>query len=361
MIKETQISAVQFSILLMGFILGSTVIMIPGSSAHQNAWLAYIIGWLGGLCLFSMYLLLYQRHPHKTMIEIHQILLGKWMGNILSLLYLWYFLHLGTLVLRNFAEYAITVNIPETPLWFMILLYIIAVGYSVKSGLEVTGRTAELVVPFVFLFQLAITLFLLPHMKFENLRPFLGGGFAPVLSASFAVLAFPFGETVIFLMIFPYVNHQNKIKKSFLLSFLLAGGLLLMAIFRDILILGEAGIARQVFPPHLTAKRIEFLNLDPLIGVMFFMGGGAKVCVCYLAVVIGLAQLTKSKDHRVFVYPIGVILTGLSLWIYNNAPEMLLWAVEIWPYYSIPFQIVFPIMLLMISLLKKSGKQHIKG
>ncbi|AKL96831.1 spore germination protein KB [Clostridium aceticum] len=361
MVKQVQISPIQFSILLMGFILGSTVIMIPGSNALNDAWLAYLIGWLGGFVLFSIYLLLYQRHPNKTLIEIHQILLGKWMGNIVSLLYLWYFLHLGTLVLRNFGEYAITVNIPETPLWFMVLLYIIVIGYSVKSGLEVTSRTAELVVPFVFLFQIGITLLLIPHFDFANLRPFLGRGLSPVFSASFSVLTFPFGETVVFMMLFPYVNQQKKLKKTFIFSFLLAGALLLMGVFRDITILGETGIDRQIFPPHLAAKRIEFLNFDPLIGVMFFVGGGAKVCVCYLAVVMGLAQLTNSKDHRVFVYPIGIILTGLSLWIYDSTPQMLQWAVDIWPYYSIPFQIVLPVILLIISFLKSSNKQQVKS
>lgn len=354
--KQVQISTYQFTILLMGFILGSTVIIIPGSYADQDAWLAFILGWLGGFLLFSIYLTLYQRHPGKTLVEIHQILLGKWLGNTISILYIWYFLHLGSLVLRNFTEYTLTISLPETPMWFMTILSVFAVAYSVKSGLEVTSRTAELIVPFTFIFNIGVTLLLIPYMKSNNLLPFLKDGIAPVLEASLSVLTFPFGETVIFLMIFPYVNKGKALKKSFITAFLLAGALLLLATFRDIMVLGETGIDRKIFPPHLSTKKIPILNLDPLIGVMFYVTGGTKICICYLAAAIGIGQLTKSNDHRIFTYPIGLILIGLSMWLYTNIPEMLRWAIDVWPYYSIPFQILLPILLLCISFIKGNKK-----
>lgn len=350
--KQIQISSYQFTVLLIGFILGSTVIIVPGSQAGQAAWLAYILGWLGGFFLFFLYLTLYQRHPGKTLVEINQILLGKWVGNLLSIAYIWYFIHLGSLVLRNFGEYVVTVSLPETPLWFMIILSVLAVAYSVKSGLEVTSRTAELIVPFTFIFNLGVSMILIPYMEFKNLLPFLPNGITPVLRASLSVITFPFGETIVFLMIFPYVNKGKNIKKSFITGFILAGALLLVAIFRDIMVLGETGIERKIFPPHLATKRIPGLNLDPIIGVVFYITGGTKVCVCYLAAVMGIAQLTNSKDHRVFVYPIGVLIVGLSIWFYPNIAEMLRWAIEVWPFYSIPFQIIIPVMLLIISFLK---------
>jgi spore germination protein KB len=47
-----------------------------------------------------------------------------------------------------------------------------------------------------------------------------------------------------------------------------------------------------------------------------------------------------------------MILTGLSLWVYDSAPEMLAWAIEVWPYYSLPFQIFIPLLLLILSFIK---------
>jgi spore germination protein KB len=218
--------------------------------------------------------------------------------------------------------------------------------------LEVTARTAELIVPFIFLFQIVITLALIPHVDFSNFKPVMGDGITPILKASFSVLFFPFGETVVFLMIIPFLNQQKKLNKTYSLSFFLAGLLLLILIVKDIGVLGGYGLDRKMFPPHMSIKHISAINLDPLIGVIFFISGGTKICVCFIAASLGIAQLTESNDHRPFVLPLAIILVGLSIWVYESAPEMMHWAIEIWGYYSIPFQVIIPITLLIISYAK---------
>ncbi|SCY32014.1 GerAB/ArcD/ProY family transporter [Alkaliphilus peptidifermentans] len=352
MYKKAQISSTQLSILMIGFILGSTIIIVPGSNAMQDAWIAYLAAWIGGFLLFSCYYLLYKKFPQKTLVEINHILLGKWLGTIVNILYIWYFIHLASLVLRNFGEYTLTVTLPETPLWFIMACYVFVTGYSVRSGLEVTARTAELIIPFIFIFQVGIFLILLPYFDISNLKPILAEGLQPVLMASFSVLTFPFGETIILLMILPYLHSSGSVKKTYIFSFLLAGSILLMGIIRDLSVLGADEIARTLFPPHYTIQQIPDLNIDALIGVFFFISGGTKICICYLAATIGIAQLTNSHDHRPFVIPVGIILLGLCIWIYESAPQMLNWAIEIWPLYSIPFQIVIPLMLLIISFFR---------
>jgi spore germination protein KB len=358
MYKQAQISSIQLSILIMGFLLGSTIIIVPGAQAKQDVWISYLIAWASSTILFGCYYLLYKSHKNKTLVEINKILLGKWLGSLVSILYIWYFIHLTALILRNFGEYTLTVTLPDTPLWFMMACYVLVTGYSVRSGLEVTARTAELIVPLIFIFQFIIFLALLPYFNMSNLKPILAEGFTPVLRGSFSVLTFPFGETIVLLMIFPYLHRGGNAKKTYLVSFFLAGLVLLMGVFRDLTVLGAGEIERTLFPPHYTVQQLPSINIDALIGVVFFISGGTKICVCYLASTIGIAQLTNSKDHRPFVIPVGIILLGLSIWIYESAPQMLNWALDIWPIYSIPFQIVIPLLLLTISLFKKDRGAH---
>lgn len=353
MLKETRISAYQFSILMMGFILASTMIIIPGSYALHYAWLAYIIALTAGILLFSCYYLLYTRHPNKTLVEINRLLLGKWLGTLVSILYIWYFIHLVALILRDFAEYVITISLPETPLWFIVLCYLLVTGYSVRSGLEVTSRASSLVVPLIFLFQIVIFLMVMPYFDWSNFKPFVDGCLNNIPKATFSVITFPYGETIVFLMILPYVKQQSKVKKSYLISLLLSGVLLLLGIIRDIAVIGPSGIERSIFPPHLTMQHIPYLNIEPLIGVIFFISGAAKISICFLGATIGISQLSHSENHRPFVLPVSTILLGLTIWLYKSAPEMLQWALDISPYYVIPFQFVFPFLLLIVSFIKK--------
>ena len=51
MIRDTRISGYQLSLLMMSFIFGSSAIVAPAATAGQDAWLAFILGWLGGLLL----------------------------------------------------------------------------------------------------------------------------------------------------------------------------------------------------------------------------------------------------------------------------------------------------------------------
>ncbi len=353
MLRETKISAYQFSILMMGFILASSMIIIPGSYALNHAWISYIIALAAGILLFSCYYLLYSQHPNKTLIEINCFLLGKWLGTLVSILYIWYFIHLAALILRNFAEYVVTISLPETPLWFITLCYVLVTGYSVRSGLEVTSRTASLVVPLIFIFQIAILFMVLPYFDLTNFKPILDEGIRHVPRAAFSVITFPYGETIVFLMIFPFVTQQKKLKKSYLISLLLSGLLLLLGIVRDIAVIGATGIEKTIFPPHLTIQHIPYFNIEPLIGVIFFISGATKISVCFLGATIGISQLSHAENHRPFVIPVSTILVGLTIWLYKSTPEMLDWASNVAPYYAIPFQLVIPLLLLIITYIKK--------
>ncbi|ABR47488.1 spore germination protein [Alkaliphilus metalliredigens QYMF] len=358
MTKQVQISPIQLTILLMGFLFGTTVFIVSGFHAEQNAWIAFLLSWSGGILLFACYVLLSKKFPQKTLVEINKILLGNFLGSALSILYIWYFIHLGALILRNFGEYVVIAHMTETPLWFPIFLLLIISLYATKSGLEVTSRTAELVVPLIFLFQLILTLSLITEVDLSLLRPILQEGFPPVLRAAFSTLTFPFGETVVFLMIIPYLNKPTQLKKTYLSAFLIVGLILFITLIRDITILGPRGIERKIFAPHLVAKHVAFVDFDAVIGIMFFISSWTKLSVCYLGTTIGISQLTNSNNHRLFVYPVGIILMGLSIWIYDSASEMLSWAIDIWPLYSVPFQILFPLLLLLISFFKKDRTQN---
>jgi spore germination protein KB len=50
----------------------------------------------------------------------------------------------------------------------------------------------------------------------------------------------------------------------------------------------------------------------------------------------------------------------LSIWIYSSAFEMFTWASKIYPYYALPYQVIIPMILLGISLLRKKGKDNAK-
>ena len=352
--NEAKISSIQLGISIVGFIFGSSAILNPSVAAHQDAWLAFILGWFGGFILIGIYGYLSLLHPSKTLVEILKECFGKLFGTCFAIGYIFYFIHLGSLVLRNFGEYMNTVNYPDTPLLFLILVLAVVAAYAVKSGLEVSVRVTELLMPFVLIFVAVLFLIFVNKYEYKNLLPFLERGFKPILKSGFAVMTFPFGETVLFLMIFPSLNKRENLLKTIFIAITLGGLLLISTTLRDLLTLGPVLINKIIFPPHTTTSLLPQFVIDPFISANLLINGGLKVVICLYAATLGITQLFGLDDYKPFVLPMTAIAVSLGNWVYDSLPEMTRWASDIYPYYAIPFQIIIPIILLVISLFKKS-------
>jgi len=352
--EKARISSIQLFLLLSGFLFGSTVILAPAQGAKNDAWLAILLGGTGGALLMGIYAAIASLNPSKTLVDILKEKMGKVIGNMFAVLYIWYFIHLASLVFRNFGEFICTVTFPETPMVVVIGLFAVILVYAINSGIEVIGRLSELLVPVIPLVVLIISLSLITVHDFTAFLPILENGITPVLNAAFGFISFPFGETIAFLMLFPHLNKKEKLKKVVFVSAAVSTLLGIILFFRDIFVLGSDLMARSTFIPHLTSLLIPGLNVEPLVDINLLIGGGVKISVCIYAAARALSQIAGIDDYRKLTGAISTFCVVLSIWVYENVLEMFNWAEKVWLYYSIPFQIVVPLLLLLLSLRKKS-------
>lgn len=352
MLKDTKISKIQLSVIMIGFIFGESAISGLGANAGQDAWLAYLLAWLGGMVLLSIYIGIFLLYPEKSLIEILRSAFGQYLGSFLAILYIWYFIHLAGIVYRYLNEFIVAYIYPDTPFTFISIVSGILIIYIIRSGIEVLGRFNEFFVPFIVLSSILVFVLLVPLFEYKNLTPFLENGLKPVFKSSFSILAFPFGEIVVLLMIFPFLNRKKDITKLSFISLIITGLILASIIVRDLLVLGSDMYSRYVFPNIISAKVVPFLSLDTLIVINLNIGGGVKLVVCIYAAVMGIAQLFKFKDYKPFVTPVMTIVITLSLWLYDDLLELIRWDEEIYAFYAVPFQIIIPVSILVKSWVK---------
>lgn len=66
--EKAKISNKQLFVLIILFELSSSLLIFPGQSAEQDAWLAILFGTAGGLVLFSMHhFFIRSIHNHRLM------------------------------------------------------------------------------------------------------------------------------------------------------------------------------------------------------------------------------------------------------------------------------------------------------
>ena len=354
MTKKVRISKYQLSLLIISFIFHA--ISGLGAKAKQDAWLALILAWAGGFILLAIYLYISILNPEKTLIEILKDIFGKYLGSFLAILYLWYFIHLASIVLSHLGDFTVNELYPQTPKLFIIISIVLPIIYILRNGLEVISRTNEIFGPITIFIIILLFFIMFPLYDLNNLKPFLAKGIKPVIRSSFSLLAFPFGEIVLFLMIFPYLNNKKVLFKTSFLSYFFIGFFLFIIIISNLMILGPDMYSRYLFPNIISTRINPLINLTPLVVLTVLVGGGVKIVICAYATITGICQLFNLQSYKLFVIPVSIIIISLSIWLYDNVIKLVYWDVEIYPYYAIPFQIIIPIMILMGSLIKKYVK-----
>jgi len=355
---KTRISSIQLFLLLSGFLFGSTVILGPAVEAKNDAWLAMLLGGSGGTLLMGVYVAIAMLNPSKTLVDILREKTGKVIGTILALLYVWYFIHLASLVFRDFGEFISTVTFPETPMVVVIGLFAVVLVYAVNSGIEVMGRLSELLVPVIPIVVLIISLSLITVFDYTAFFPILENGIKPVLKAAFTFIAFPFGETVAFLMLFPHLNKKENLKKVVFISAAFSTVIIITTFFRDIFVLGSDLMSRSTFAPHSASLLIPGINVEPLIDINLLIGGGTKISVCIYAATRALSQVAGIDDYRKLTRAVATFCIVLSIWVHENMIDLFTWATNVWPYYSMLFQIIIPLLLLVLSVREKNKSSN---
>lgn len=344
--KREIITDIQGISLVILFILGSTMVLGTGVDAGRDSWIAIIISIALSFPLIIMYGSILKSYPNKDLYQIIDYVFGKYIGKIITVLYIWFSFHLGALVTRNFGEFIVTVSLKNTPKVVPMTILMILCFWGIKSGIEVLGRWSILaLVTLILLISFSIIL-LIPTMNLHNIQPILGNGVKPVMKGAISTVTFPFAETVIFLLVFSSLKEKNSSYKVYIWGLIIGGIIVFSAALTEILVLGENEYTSSVFPSYKAISRVNIGNfiqrIEIIVSINLLVGGFIKICICLMATCRGIAKLLDYKDYRFFVIPISLLMINLSLLIYDSATEMFEWAFSIWVYYALSFQVIIP-------------------
>lgn len=365
-VEKAKISAIQLFVLMVLFEIGTAQLVPLGKDAKQDAWIVILLAMLGGCLLFFIYYALYKYYPEKQLTGFIEDILGNVLGKIVVFLYILYFMYLASIVLRDFGETLLTFAYAKTPLFCANAMMILIVVYALRKGIEVVARTGELL--FIIAFVLAIIFIILVivsgfvHMSF--LRPVLESGGKEVLKTAFTkTIFFPFGEIVVFTMIFPYVSKPDKLAKATLSAIIVSGTFLTLIMVMNLTVLGFDYVGRSQYPLLTVVQSIELAGfierLDVYFLVELMIGGFFKLGLFLYAAVTGVSTLFNFKEPSQLVYPLGIVVLMSSILIASSYAEHSKEVLEWLPMYvHFPFQVLLPIILLIIAYFKNRKKNR---
>lgn len=367
MMEKGKISIAQFTIFVIIFTIGSSILVAPTGLAHrskQDAWIAEVIAIMVGISLSILYTLLSKQFPKLTLAEYCEKLLGKWLGKLIAFSYLTYFFLLAALLLREIGDFMTTQILPKTPIQAILIIFLLLVIMGARLGLETTARAAEILFPWIIFLFLIMVISITPQIEWTNLKPFLENGLEPVWQGVYSTIGLPYLELVAFLMVIPYVHTKNNLGKHFCFGVAMGGIMLLLIVLLSILVLGADTTARQIYPSYALAKKIQighFLErIEAFMAGIWFFTIFFKMVLNFYASILCFAQIFNLRDLRFLVLPFGILLVVLALVVSPNISYYITFLDQVWTPYTLTYGFFIPLLLWFIALAKKRGKASSK-
>ncbi len=312
-----RISKYQLAAMIILFQIGSTPLFELGIKAGQDAWLVVVTSMLLGLMLLFLFLAIQRREPERNLSQLLIRNFGSFAGKFVLLLYALWFVYEAMRNLRDFGDLTLLTILPRGPISLIMLIMLTLSIYAIYKGIEVFFRFAEFIVAGVLVFYIILLImqFISGVVYWDNLLPILENGIQPILKESMTTVWFPFGQMVIFLMFWSYLNEKKGLSKTSIRSYFVSGVVILLADIMNLLVLGPQLASISTVPLLQSVQLIQiaevFERFDALVILLFYAGIFIKATLWYLAAVLGLSQLFNT-DYRRFVLPVGAIMYAAS-------------------------------------------------
>lgn len=356
MLKEYKFTAWQIMLLYMVTVMGTANFFIPAATAEaagRDGWLSIIAHILPTFMIIFLITKLASRYPHTPFSVCLERIMGKFMGKIISFLYIFFIFVANATVLREFLSFISTTILSETPHAVNALAMLAAVGFLLRKDLSVLGKVND-VISYVFLGSfLVIFLLIVNKFQIQNIFPILEKDVVTVLKPAIVPTSWA-GEVVLFLYYLPYVDDLPAASKKLYLG---AVGLIfskIVMIMAAIFVFGaRQNLRLPIFSLTTTINVAEFVrNLDAIVLIAWVTGIFIKLAVFQGAALLAVRDSVKISSYRVLVIPSLFITYAWAQSMFRGTNDLNLFLLKFWPYFAFVFQIIIPAILIIISFLR---------
>lgn len=339
---------------------GTTILAIAASAtaiAKQDAWIAVILVTICGAAILWVNMYLGGLYPNKTIIEIIQLIFGKWVGGFIIINYVFMCFLSASQVIWYVGNFFTTTYMPETPMYAINIMFGTVLIIAMLYELEAIMRSAEIFL-YIVCIVIGVSMFMvIPNIKVNNLFPVFENGFTPIAKSSFILFSYT-GMKLILLNIF-YPKNIKDIKKakiSIFKGYLIAMMFVLATVVMSILVLGPTITANSNFPVFELAKEINvgimFTRLEALTIVGWLLTLFITTIAYYYNAILGISQLLGIKEHKRIAVPLGLLMIVLSEFAYTNVPYRTNWDNIVWPVDIFMYGVLLPLVLLAMYFVR---------
>lgn len=347
--------------ILVMFIIGTSIISGAAKSAKADAWLSVIIGSALSLPFYLIFASLLKAYKNKNIYEISEMVLGKYIGKVLSLVFIFNGFYLSAILIRKVAEFMNFSGLTDTPLMMVILLIVLTSIYMMRQGVGVFGKWCQLYFLVVMMVLLVQIIFLGDDRNFDNLYPVFYNGCQPAFQGAINVIGFPMVQCAHLLGFFNLLEEKGSYRKVFVTGWLVSSVALLILTIDNITVLGAELMEQAYFPSYITFRILSigqfFQKVESLMVLSYLIYGFVKITSALLSTVIGFKSVFNLQDMISLLVPVSFLSSILAYLAYQDLIEVEYIFSVVYIPYSIIINGLLPCFIYVIHLIK-TKKSH---
>lgn len=209
--SKTSITTFQLIFILIHMQIGVGILSMPHDlfkASGTDSWITILVTGIITQLFIFLFGALMKRFPNNNIFGIARLLLGKKLGNVLTIMFSIFYIFFAVITLARFAYILRAWMLPHTPSWVILAIMCFTTVFIVKENIQVIARFT-IIASVVFTSFIVVSIFVLDNATFSHLFPVGTNGFSPIIKGVPKTLYSYFGyELIVFL--YPFVQPPNK-------------------------------------------------------------------------------------------------------------------------------------------------------
>jgi len=321
-------------------------------------------GWIVSIYILILSLIgfwliskLFKRFPNKDIIDIGQEVGGKIVYVILGLSLGVLGIILEAITLREFSENVKTISLTNSPISFIMALFIFGAVFSCYFGIEPIVRIHAIGTSIIAVIYLIILLALLPLMDIDNVMPVMGNGPYKIFGEGFFRLSFFTGLIIAFYLP-PFIKSFKKFKSSVYTSIIFSGLFMTIGTLVYLMVIPYPSSLENTIPIYDLSRLINygrfFQRIEPLFLTIWSFAAYLYFCGGLYFSIYAIKKALNLPYFEPLIIPLAIIMFNLSI-----LPESFMSAVKIENIFSRTYSFIpifgIPILLLIVARIRKKG------
>lgn len=330
-------------------------------TAATASWLMMLYLAAISILVFVLLVCLMRHFKKKDILDICTDTFGRVVGAIYGLTLVAGFVFQSASVLRQVCDRFKIIAYENSPLWYILLFFILAAVLACFGGLDVIIRAAKIIMPFVLISIIVLIVGNFEWVELHNLQPILGNGPKSILWDSLPSLSL-FSPILTLLLLPPFMKDHGKLAKSGV-WILGLGGVLYGVLTALLLMKFPYPTSQQLLMPYYVLSGLISFG-DKIIRVeVLFLLTWVLAIMLYFSLLLMLAVHTlqkafRLKSRKAMIVPVGVLVFALAFFPQATGGMKYIEQNVLEKYGTIPL-FLLPFLILIAANVKRKIKESL--